>query len=175
MLSLPDDWKFYDTELEKHAKDGKDALKGALKELKTLGYMKRERRRSEEGKFEWETLIFEQPYTDKPCMEKPLVEKPSMDNPQLLSNKELNNKKLNNNKKTYADFVSMTEEEYEKLVKEFGQLGTLDRIENLNLYKGSKGVNYKNDYLTILAWDRRDKEKGGNNSAKPSSSYDNLF
>lgn len=80
MLSLPNDWKFYDVELEKHAKDGKDSLKTALKELKQFGYMKRERRRNEEGKFDWETLIFEQPYT-----EKPLVENPSMENPQLLS------------------------------------------------------------------------------------------
>lgn len=88
MLSLPNDWKFYDVELEKHAKDGKDALKTALKELKQHGYMKRERRRNDEGKFDWETLVFEQPYT-----ENPLVENPSMENPQLLSNeltKELN-------------------------------------------------------------------------------------
>jgi len=89
MLSMPNDWKFYDIELEKHAKDGKDALKTALKELKLNGYMKRERRRNEEGKFEWETLVFEQPYT-----ENPLVENPLMENPQLLNND--NTKYLNN-------------------------------------------------------------------------------
>jgi DnaD/phage-associated family protein len=86
MLSLPNDWKFYDVELEKHAKDGKDALKTALKELEYLGYMKRIRKRNDEGKFDWETLIFEQPYT-----ENPLVENPSMENPQLLNNDITNN------------------------------------------------------------------------------------
>ncbi|OPX04933.1 DnaD domain-containing protein [Geobacillus sp. LEMMY01] len=96
MLSMPDDWKFYDDELEKHAKDGKDALKSAIKELKQYGYMRRERRKNEQGKFEWETIVYEEPYTEKPSMEKPSMEKPSMENPQLLNNKELNNDLLSN-------------------------------------------------------------------------------
>ncbi|MED4359451.1 DnaD domain-containing protein [Geobacillus stearothermophilus] len=101
MLSMPDDWKFYDDELEKHAKDGKDALKSAIKELKQYGYMRRERRQNEQGKFEWETIVYEEPYMEKPSMEKPSMEKPSMEkpsmeNPQLLNNKELNNDLLSN-------------------------------------------------------------------------------
>ena len=96
MLSMPNDWKFYDDELEKHAKDGKDALKSAIKELKQYGYMRRERRHNEQGKFEWETVVYEEPYTEKPSMEKPSMEKPSMENPQLLNNKELNNNLLSN-------------------------------------------------------------------------------
>ncbi|MED4969708.1 DnaD domain protein [Parageobacillus toebii] len=96
MLSMPDDWKFYDDELEKHAKDGKDALKSAIKELKQYGYMRRERRQNEQGKFEWETIVYEEPYTENPSMEKPSMENPSMENPQLLNNKELNNNLLNN-------------------------------------------------------------------------------
>ncbi|MDP4087440.1 MAG: DUF4373 domain-containing protein, partial [Bacillota bacterium] len=40
-------------------------------------------------------------------------------------------------KNKYGDFVSMTSEEYEKLIGQFGEQGTKDRIENLNLYKGS--------------------------------------
>lgn len=103
MLSMPDDWTFYDTELEKHAKDGKDSLKSAIKELKQYGYMKRERRRNQEGKFDWETSVFETPCTEKPLvdnpsMEKPCMEKPSMENPQLLSNDELSIEELNNDK-----------------------------------------------------------------------------
>ena len=60
-------------------------------------------------------------------------------------------------KKKYADFVTMTEEEHNKLVEQFGEQGTKDRIENLNLYKGSKGVVYKSDYMTVLAWERKNK------------------
>lgn len=58
----------------------------------------------------------------------------------------------------YAKFVSMTLEEYQKLIEQFGEQGTKDKIENLNLYKGSKGVKYKNDYLTILNWERKNNK-----------------
>ena len=57
--------------------------------------------------------------------------------------KEKKSKSINNK---YADFVSMTEEEYQKLLEQFGQAGTNDRIERLNLYKGSTGKKYKSDY-----------------------------
>ena len=71
--------------------------------------------------------------------------------------KESKEKKIKEPKNKYAEFVSMTIEEYEKLIGQFGEQGTQDRIENLNLYKGSKGINYKNDYLTILNWERKNK------------------
>lgn len=111
MLSMPDDWCFYDSELQKHAKDGRDSLKSALKELRELGYMKRVRHRNQDGTFDYETIVYEIPQTDDPLPGKPQTEKPSTDypltdeplteNPQLLNNKELsinelNNKELNN-------------------------------------------------------------------------------
>ncbi|MET3700161.1 hypothetical protein SAMN05877753_1225 [Bacillus oleivorans] len=80
-----------------------------------------------------------------------------------------NGKNVKNNKKhIYAEFVSMLPEEYQKLVEQFGEEGAKDRIENLNLYKGSKGVKYKDDYLTILNWERKNK-KGGNHNRKDST------
>lgn len=60
-------------------------------------------------------------------------------------------------KRKYKDYVSMTEEEYKKLIDQFGESGTEERMENLNLYKGSKGKKYKSDYMTILAWERKNK------------------
>ncbi|KYC72316.1 hypothetical protein [Heyndrickxia coagulans] len=102
MLSLPDDWKFYDTELQKHAKDGRDALKSALKELRDLGYLKRVQHRNEDGTFNYETLVFEVPQMDpplpgKPLPGKPLTDYPLTENPKLLSNNELSIDELNNN------------------------------------------------------------------------------
>ena len=55
----------------------------------------------------------------------------------------------------YAEYVTMTEQEHAKLIEQFGVTGTEDRIDNLNLYKGSTGRKYASDYLTILAWERR--------------------
>lgn len=49
LLSLPDDWKIYEEEISKHAKDGKDSLKSAIKELITNGYIERERIRNSSG------------------------------------------------------------------------------------------------------------------------------
>lgn len=61
-------------------------------------------------------------------------------------------------KNKYSDFVSMTLDEYEKLVEQFGKDGTSERIENLNVYKGSTGKKYASDYMTILAWERKNKK-----------------
>jgi hypothetical protein len=55
----------------------------------------------------------------------------------------------------YAEYVTMTEQEHAKLIEQFGVIGTEDRIDNLNLYKGSTGRKYASDYLTILAWERK--------------------
>lgn len=59
----------------------------------------------------------------------------------------------------YAEFVTMTEDEYKKLVDELGEEKTKEMIERLCLYKGSTGTKYKSDYMTILAWDRKDKKE----------------
>lgn len=55
-------------------------------------------------------------------------------------------------KRKYAEFVSMTESEYQKLLDEHGEENTKELISILNNYKGSKGKKYKSDYLAILNW-----------------------
>lgn len=91
MLSMPDDWKFYVEELCKHAKDGEDALRSGIKELKDAGYIKRFPVRDKQTKkiIAWETVVYEQPQLEKPDVENPDVGKPDMaqpdvENPTLL-------------------------------------------------------------------------------------------
>lgn len=55
-------------------------------------------------------------------------------------------------KTRYADFVSMTNDEYASLVTEFGESATKRCIEILDNYKGSSGKKYKSDYRTIKNW-----------------------
>ena len=55
-------------------------------------------------------------------------------------------------KKNYAEFVSMTKEEYKKLVDKYGKEFTDKCIEVLDNYKGSSGKKYKSDYRAILTW-----------------------
>jgi len=52
MLSLPDDWEFYETELKKHFPEGKKAIHSTIEELIKLGYIiKGEQIRNEHGRF----------------------------------------------------------------------------------------------------------------------------
>lgn len=55
-------------------------------------------------------------------------------------------------KKNYADFVTLTEEEYNKLVEQYGEEATQWCIQKLDNYKGSTGKKYASDYRTILSW-----------------------
>lgn len=74
---------------------------------------------------------------------------------QIDTNKNVNNVKNDKNvnkKNKYADYVSMTQSEYQKLVSEYGELQTRKMIKVLDNYKGSKGKTYKSDYRAILSW-----------------------
>ena len=51
-----------------------------------------------------------------------------------------------------AEFVSMTQEELDKLVDKYGKDFTDKCIEVLDNYKGSSGKKYKSDYRAILTW-----------------------
>lgn len=62
LLSLPDDWKIYETELATHSSDGITCLKTGLKELIDRGYIVRQRIKDENGKFAgYEYNIYEEP------------------------------------------------------------------------------------------------------------------
>lgn len=66
----------------------------------------------------------------------------------------------NRNRKDLPDYsnVILTEEQYQKLIDKFGEEITLDWIERLHLYIGSKGKKYEDHYLTILNWNRRENK-----------------
>ncbi|MDM8098690.1 conserved phage C-terminal domain-containing protein [Oceanobacillus oncorhynchi] len=64
MLSMPDDWTFYVTELINHAKDGEKSFRSGLKELKDCGYVKRFPVYEDKKIARWETVIYETPQKD---------------------------------------------------------------------------------------------------------------
>lgn len=55
-------------------------------------------------------------------------------------------------KTSYAEFVSLTNAEYEALVAKIGKAGADRCVEILDNYKGSTGKKYSSDYRTILNW-----------------------
>lgn len=80
-----------------------------------------------------------------------------------INNNNINNKKNNNKEHTheqneceekieYAKKVTMTEKEYQDLVKQYGEQLTSQLIEQLSLYKQANGKSYENDYSAILRW-----------------------
>ena len=60
--------------------------------------------------------------------------------------------------------VLLLDDEYSKLIKKFGEVDAKERIERLDIYIGSnkKGKNYKDHYLTILSWARKDEKNQTN-------------
>lgn len=95
LWSKSDDWQFYEVEVTKHAKDGRDSLRSALKELETRGYLKRTRNRNDKGQVtnaDW--ILSEKPMLKNSTQENPIQENdtlPSTDYTKDLLNQELNN------------------------------------------------------------------------------------
>lgn len=67
-------------------------------------------------------------------------------------NKSKVNKKEQEEKIHFAEFVSMTNAEYEKLVSTYGKDFVDQCIKKLDDYKGSSGRTYKSDYRAIGSW-----------------------
>lgn len=103
MLSLPNNWRFSIKDLTKRSKNGRDATSSIVKELTAMGYIQREQKRGNGGKFDkTELLVFETSHT-LPCTENPLTDNPDTENPSLIINNILNNK--NNNIVEELDIV----------------------------------------------------------------------
>nr|DAI88296.1 MAG TPA: Protein of unknown function (DUF1376) [Caudoviricetes sp.] len=81
-----------------------------------------------------------------------------MENENINKNNIKNNSKKDSKGKKeeekihFADFITMTNAEHEKLVSTYGTEFTDQCIEILDNYKGSKGKEYKSDYRAILSW-----------------------
>ena len=87
---------------------------------------------------------------------------------------DLNKENINKKEKIqFAEFVSMTNDEYKSLVAKLGSEENVTLcIKILDNYKGSKGAKYKSDYRAILSW-VIDKFNEKNNNAKTEQSKNN--
>lgn len=100
LMSLPEDWKIFITELVKHSTDGRAALYSAIQELERHGYIRKIQKRSKDGRFE-NTIyyVLEKPvdnaflpHTDFPHADNPDTVKPEPENRPLLNTNKLNTK-----------------------------------------------------------------------------------
>ena len=71
MLSLPDSWKFNINGLCLLCKESRDAVRSAINELKENHYVEMERTFDENGRFNYEYFIYENPDDYKANVDKP--------------------------------------------------------------------------------------------------------
>ncbi len=95
MLSLPDTWDFTLSGLASINREGKDAIREAIKELENEGYVIRNRIRDERGLLRGtEYVIYEKPQPkdtpaadvpaqEEPALDQPMQEEPTLENPTL--------------------------------------------------------------------------------------------
>ena len=98
---------------------------------------------------------------------------------QVNTNKNVKNVKEQKNVKKkdiipkvkFAEFVSLTQDEYDKLVLAHSEDRTKQMIEILDNYKGANNKKYASDYRAILNWVvkrvEEEEQKGGYRQAKP--------
>ncbi|MEC0092859.1 DUF4373 domain-containing protein [Paenibacillus macquariensis] len=76
----------------------------------------------------------------------------------------------------FAEFVSLSQIEYDKLISSYGEEKAKKMIDILNNYKGASGKAYKSDYMAILNWvvKRMDEEEyRGAKAFKPNTGTSN--
>lgn len=157
ILTLPDDWKIYPSEIYKHSDTGINGTRSALRELKKYGYLSWKRSVSENGKYiGYDYYIHEEPilprdeihYTLKPlknnvltCDEKPYTSKPRTEKPytskrMLLSTDILSTDITNDVNETKPDKDNTPDGDYNVWKKEI-------HTHYENNYKNVYGVEYE--------------------------------
>lgn len=112
MLSLPDDWDYTLSGLSYINRESKDAIRSAVNELETAGYIRRRQTTDASGKFAAnEYTIFERPIEGEPMLDKPLSENPITVNPSAVNPlpenpTQLNTKKSNTQKQNILTGVT---------------------------------------------------------------------
>ncbi len=137
LLSRPDDWQVYETELNKHSSDGRDSLRTGIKELEQAGYIHRTRKRNEKGQLkEYEYQVFEQPTQ----IEKNHVGKSHLGNSNLGKSNTTNNN--NNNNNNTNNETGDTSQIFQLVSKELEMIQSPLKVQELedelNLIKGNK-------------------------------------
>lgn len=127
----------------------------------------------------WEVYQCEQA-TDDSKNDRKITAKEQQNNTNKKVKKVKNNNKppisplAVNSKVQFAEFVSLTNDEYLSLVAEVGEHGAKRCLEILDNYKGASGKQYKSDFRAIRNWviTRYLDERGGRRGAyKQSDQY----
>ena len=171
LLSLPEDWVIYQSELLNHATDGRESLRNAIQELEQLGYLQIEKKRDDRGHFTTIYKVIENPNSTDETNEsrKPDTGNPERENrcgktdagkPTLLNTNIPNTKKQSTNKQNTKkeSFTPPTLEEVATYCKE--RNNNIDPMQFIDYYSArgwrfNNGGKMKDWRATVRTWEHR--------------------
>lgn len=115
LLSKPDDWKVYQSDIVKQSTDGEFSVRKGVDELIAAGYIVRRSIRDEKGRIsEWEYSVSECPDCGFPHVDNPVVENRTLLSTDVTKNG-INQVRNNDNGSSLCDDrdISVYESEYE--------------------------------------------------------------
>lgn len=137
LLSRPDDWQIYETELVRHSTDGLSGLKTGIKELEKVGYIQRTRKRDDKGRLkEYEYAVYEKPIHIRfSNVGKTYIGKTNVGKSHTTNNNSTNNKNTNNETGDTSQIFQLVSKELEMIQS---PLKVQELEDELNLIKGNK-------------------------------------
>ena len=118
LLSNSPDWVIYKTTLHKKFNIGREKLDRMFKELQDSGYIISVKRvNSENGRFEYDHVVYDLPYNGEPLTEIPYTGLPSTVEQPLINNKQTSNNKTSTNK-TKEKSIKKETTLFDEVVKE---------------------------------------------------------
>lgn len=129
MMSMPDDWVFYETELQRHFTNGRDSIRKTMRELQTFGYLVKRQSKNPDGTFGMaEMWLYETP---QPTVDWKSVDGKPADGESADGKSDTTNNECTNNDSTYND-------EPKKPIVEQASTVHHDIINHLNSKTGKK-------------------------------------
>lgn len=137
LLSRPDDWQIYETELVRHSTDGLSGLKTGIKELEKVGYIQRTRKRDDKGRLkEYEYAVYEKPsHIRFSNVGKTYIGKTNVGKSHTTNNNSTNNKNTNNETGDTSQIFQLVSKELEMIQS---PLKVQELEDELNLIKENK-------------------------------------
>ena len=124
LISLPDDWKIFKSELVRHFTEGRDALNSAFNELEQSGYIVKNKKRNSDGQFAgYQYRVYESRQTGSDVKENQVTDFQSTGN-QFAENPHLQSTHLQRtNKPNTHEFPAIYRKALElaKLIEELHQ------------------------------------------------------
>lgn len=123
LLGFPDDWQIQLNHLVNVLKEGRAAIRCAIKELQDNNYIHKQKIKNDKGRYNgWEYILYEEPFS--PRCDFLTSEKPTSENRTLLNNNILLNNKLTKTPTPLKRGISSSqkqklEEDFEEVWKEW--------------------------------------------------------